>query len=57
MNEVFAMSCLIAGVVIEPKRLDMMPKYFGRWMMQTETNIYGWLSRICAADSYTQVAP
>ncbi len=43
------MSCLIAGVVIEPKRLDMMPKYFGRWMMQTETNIYGWLSRICAA--------
>ncbi|MGL4757192.1 MAG: antirestriction protein [Aeromonadaceae bacterium] len=42
------MSCLIAGIVIDSKRLDMMPKYFGRWMMQTETNIYGWLSRICA---------
>ena len=43
------MSCLIAGVVIEPKRLDMMPKYFGRWMMQTEIKIYGWLSHICTA--------
>lgn len=36
-----------AGLVADDKRLDMMPKYFGRWMMKTEGNIYGWLKYIC----------
>ena len=31
------MDVLIAGgLVIDSKRMDMMPKYFGRWMMKTE---------------------
>lgn len=41
------MDVLIAGLVIDSKRMDMMPKYFGRWMMKTEGNIYGWLKEIC----------
>ncbi|MBW3808230.1 antirestriction protein [Aeromonas jandaei] len=45
------MDVLIAGLVIESKRMDMMPKYFGRWMMKTEGNIYGWLKEIC--ESYS----
>ena len=41
------MDVLIAGLVIDSKRMDMMPKYFGRWMIKTEGNIYGWLGHIC----------
>lgn len=41
------MDVLIAGLVIESKRLDMMPHYFGRWILKAEENIYGWLSHIC----------
>lgn len=45
------MDTLIAGLVIDSKRMDMMPKYFGRWMMKTEGNIYGWMKEICASYS------
>lgn len=43
------MNVLIAGLVIDSKRMDMMPKYFGRWMIKTEGNIYGWLEHLCAS--------
>ncbi|BBU06998.1 antirestriction protein [Aeromonas veronii] len=43
------MDTLIAGLVIDSKRMNMMPKYFGRWMMKTEGNIYGWMKEICAS--------
>ena len=45
------MDTLIAGLVIDSKRMNMMPKYFGRWMMKTEGNIYGWMKEICASYS------
>ncbi len=34
------MDVLIAGLVIDSKRMDMMPKYFGRWMMKTEVTVH-----------------
>lgn len=48
------MDTLIAGLVIDSKRMDMMPKYFGRWMMKTEGNIYGWMKEMAICNLWLE---
>lgn len=38
---------IIATEVDEKQRLEMLPKYFGRIMMQVEAHIFGFMGRLC----------